>query len=82
MKEVIIKHNKANHKRYFVNPDSDSSIMCMFRDRSCSPDCAACSIEVNPDQADKVICERAANHFSHFAYIVDDETDYGDEDSE
>lgn len=82
MMEVTIKHNKSNHSRYFENPDSQSSIRCAFRDRSCSPDCAACVIstctegERNTGKSTSVKCIRIP---FKFADIVSDETDYGPE---
>lgn len=77
-KEVIIK--QVGSSRHFSHSDSGAIIICMFRDRPCTPDCAGCQIDLGGvGNNDKATCLRGPMGSFTFAEIINDETDYGDE---
>ena len=56
MKQLRIVNGIAGNNRRFKENETDQSVLCSYRDRSCSPECAACQMDDKDESI--AICSR------------------------
>jgi uncharacterized protein YycO len=70
LRELKTKTNAANNVERFITSDG-KSVMCAFRDRSCSPNCAACEEDKANAMATHIVCLRGSFNIGKLADEID-----------